>query len=635
MSQLLQHPHLIDGEGPNGFILRLANANGLDISALKALGIFFDIAVLKDFCCLPTEPLNHPLTSFATRLARQWDEYPQLWNFGRCRCCPLCLREGEYWRVGWEHLLFDVCPGHGCWLIDLCDHCGSAISWRRQDLLRCDCGHHYASSKVSDAPDASILLASDLKWKFVDQETACKLLPMQGLSLEQSIRLIRLLGTYGQSQVGRLPQKIMNLGSMDVSWQVSSTAAEIFSCWPENFEHMLHGMLDRSSGTAGQRFPARFGFFYALLYRRFGDAEFVQLRHAFENFVATHWHGPIARRNTRLSQALLERAIWIPANHARRQLQVSTSRLAELVRSGVLVGKERLSEAGRRFLVVRKDSMQSLCPTLKEEIDLSTACEVLGLTRARLRSALPRLFPEARKIEGDANRWAISRVDVNNLSRICEAPVIAQPGAGQVSMDHILRFWCCSEAEVATLLVNLRNGVLKPLGRLGRGVGLSHLVFLEVQVRQMVDLGRGTSSDKWTIPEVAVMLGIKQEVAYFLVRNELLASRSEVIGRRETAMVSREGLDAFRTRYVFARDLAKLHKTSSRSLQSRLAEINIQPVLSATSGACRQVFYEQTQTLKELFPGLSNHAKSSSEGLYRAPGIEFAEIRSLGPIKNS
>lgn len=607
MSQLLQHPHLIDGEGPQGYMLRLANANGLDISALKTLGVFFDVELLKNFRCLPAEGRDLPLIAYATRVARDWSEHPQLWNVGRCRCCPHCLREGKYWQIGWEQFFFDACPVHGCWLIDRCDHCGTGMNWRRQDLLRCDCGHPFANSQTSAAPAASVLLTSDLKEKFFDQRAGCKLLPMQGLSFEQSTRLIRLLGTYGQRHVGRLPQKIQNLGSMDVSWQITSTAAEIFSRWPETFEHVLHGMLDQSSGTAGQRFPARFGFFYALLYRRFGDAEFAQLRHAFENFVAAHWRGPIAKRNTRLSQALLERATWIPANHARRQLQVSTSRLAELIRSGVLVGEERLSQAGRRFLVVRKDSMQSLCLTLEDEVDLSTASEVLGLTRARLRSALQQLFPDARKIEGGANRWAISRADVNSLSRICDAPAIAQPGAGQVSMDHILRFWCCSEAEIATLLVNLRNGVLKPMGLLGKGAGLSRLVFLEVQVRQLVDVRREKGHDKWTIPEVAEMLGVKQEVAYFLVRNGLLASRSEVIGRRETAMVNREGLDAFRERYIFARDLAKLHKTSSRSLRSRLAEINIHPVASPVSGTCRQVIYEQTQTLRELFPESANH----------------------------
>jgi hypothetical protein len=606
LSQLLRHPRLIDGEGPQGFLLRLANANGLDRSSLKTGGVFFHVELLKSIGCLPDDWPDHPLIAYATLVAQEWAERPLIWNTRRCRCCPLCLQEGEYWRVGWEHLFFDVCPVHDSWLVDRCDSCGSAISWRRQDLHRCDCGHHFASSKTSEAPAANVLLANDLKNKFVTQHAVCNLLPLQGLSFEQAGHLIRLLGTYGQNQVGRLPQKIQNAGAMDVSWQVTSTAAEILNRWPHCFEHMLHGMLDQSTASAGQRFPARFGHFYALLYRRFAGVEFSWLRNAFENFVAEHWRGPIARRNTRLAQAMLARATWVPANHARGHLQVSASRLSELVRNGALVGEERLSETGRRFLVVRRDSMQALSPALEDEVDLSTASEMLGLTRARLRTALPQLFPDARKIEGDANRWAISRADVSRFLLICDVPMIAEPGAGQLSIDHVLRFWCCSEDEIATLLAHLRDGVLKPMGRLREGDGLSHLVIVGAHARQLIDGRRGMTHDKWTIPQVAEMLGIKQEVAYFLVRCGLLVAVPEIIGRREAAMVNREALDTFRARYVFARDLAKLHKTSARSLQSRLAEIDIYPAVSPTSGACRQIVYERTQTLLQLFPAATN-----------------------------
>ena len=605
MTSLLCHPHLIEGEGPQGYCLRLANANGLNVANLKALGVHFGVSLLKSLRCLPDAPSSHPLIAYATDVVRQWEQCPPLWNIGRCRCCPLCLHESAHWRMGWELLFFDACPVHGCWLVDRCDCCGSAITWRRQELLRCDCGHHFARSQASEAPAASVNLATDLQHKLRGRDGDSKILPMQRLSFEQATRLIRLLGTYGQSHVGRLPQKIQNVGAMDVSWQVTSTAAEILSRWPESFEHMLRGMLDRSAETTGQRFPARFGFFYALLYRRFADVEFVELRNAFENFVAEHWRGPIAKRNTRLSQAMLARATWVPASHARRQLQVSASRLAELVQSGALLGEKRLSEAGRRFLVVHKDSLQAMSPALNDEVNLSAVSEMLGLTRARLRSVLPQLFPNAKKIEGNADRWAISRADASRLSHICNGPIIAIVGKDQVSMDQILRFWYCSEFEVGTLLCNVRDQILTPTGRLRGPIGLSRLVFQAAAVRQMIEGQRSVNKDRWTVPQIAEMLNVKQEVAYFLIRGGMLTSSVEIIGRREAAMVDREALDTFRTRYVFARDLARLHKTSSRSLQDRLAEINIHPVVSPSPETCRQLIYEQTPALKELFPAMA------------------------------
>jgi len=332
----------------------------------------------------------------------------------------------------------------------------------------------------------------------------------------------------------------------------------------------------------------------------------VNLRSAFEGFVAEHWRGPIAKRNTRLSQALLKNAAWVPANHARRHLQVSTSRLIQLVHSGALIGEERVSEKGRRFLVVQRESMLAMLPALDDEIDLVTASEMLGLTKTRMRSALPRLFPNARKAEGDANRWAISRAEILSLLERCNVPAIPKVVAGQVCFDHVLRFWCCSEDEIASLFKAVQDGSLRPLGRLGLGGGLSCLVFEEEQVRHNIDHGRSDAHDKWSIPRVAEMLNIKQEVAYFLVRQGLLATDTEIVGRRQAAMVTRDGLKAFRDRYIFARDLAKLHKTSSRSLQFRLAEIAIHPVTCPAGGVGRQVIYEQTQALKELFPQVLN-----------------------------
>lgn len=598
---LLQHPTIKVGEGPNAYLMRLSEANFIQLSDLKHIGVCIDKAFLKSMCCADSA-FDLTVERYIDRLQTALEKQQSSWNRLSCRFCPLCLLEKAYWPVTWELLLFDVCPTHGCWLVDRCDQCGSNLTWSREKLATCDCGHHLASHDVADAPSSVKALVNELHRKFMGLPDAGEIPVLKDLNFEQCTRLVRFLGAYGDSAALRRPQKIRNAGAMDVSWQITSTASEILSHWPESFHQMLHGMLDRSTESIGQKFPVRFGFFYSLLYRRFGEVEFASVRSAFEDFVALHWRGPIARRNTRLSDALLKRAAWVPANYARRQLQVSSSRLTELVRSGALVGEERVSEKGRRFMVVQKDSMMAMLPSLEDEIDLSRASEILGLTKARLRSALPLLFPNARKIEGEANRWAISRAEVESFLNICSVPDIPNLSEGQVSVDHILRFWCCSEDEITRLLVCFKKRELEPLGRLGPSAGLSRLVFHERQVRELVDLGRDKNHDKWTIPQVAEMLAVKQEVVYFLVRRGMLASYTRVIGRREAALVDREGLDAFHARYVFARDLAKMHKTSSRGLQSRLAKINIHPAVPSLLGACRQVIYEQTPELQALSP---------------------------------
>jgi hypothetical protein len=250
-------------------------------------------------------------------------------------------------------------------------------------------------------------------------------------------------------------------------------------------------------------------------------------------------------------------------------------------------------------------------PVLDDEVDLLTASEILGLKKSRLRLALPRLFPKARKIEGNANRWAISRSSVEYLAHAGNGTAICKPANEQVSLDHVLRYWCCSDDEVTNILVCLKEGTLRPAGRLARGVGLSRLVLLEDEVRQLVETSRTQFQSELTIPQVAEALSVKQEVAYYLVRQGLLASFTAVIGRRSVSLVNRKELNAFLSRFAFARDLAKFRGTSSRSLQSSLATLSIYAVVSPTHDICRQVIYERTPELDVLFPELNNrHQKS-------------------------
>lgn len=600
MSSLLRHPTFLYGEGASGFLLRLANENGLALSSLKSLGIFFQLNLLMKMRCIGSDEDNKDILRYARHLELQIDTRPLLWNHRYCRFCADCLKEHEYWRVGWELLFMDVCAKHECWLIDRCDACGEDVTWSREKLLRCNCGHNFAQSTPMEAPKSVVQLAKALELKLIRGTDAECIGLLTGLSLEQTQRVIRFLGCYGQASAGRLPQKVSNAGAMDVSWQITSIAAEVLSRWPTSFNQLLQGMLDRSSDSTGQRFPREFGFLYGSIFRRFAEPEFDFLRTAFESFVVEHWHGPIAKRNTRLSLAILERSAWVPANHAKRKLQISSSRLAELVRSGVLVGETRVSGTGRSFLIVRKDSLAALLPSLSDQIDLMAASEMLGLTKSRLRSVASQLFPDARKIEGAANRWAFSRASVSALLEACDAPEASTVGGGQVCMDHVLRYWLCSDAEIAVILVALRNDRIRPVGRLQRGVGISHLIFLEEPLRQIIEQTRRASIALWTIPEIAEKLAIKQEVAYYLVRAGMLEAQQKIIGRRRTFLVTQHGLDTFQRKYIFARDLAKHHKTNSRSLQFRLAQVNILPVVSPSTGTCRQAIYAKTPELTEL-----------------------------------
>ena len=156
-------------------------------------------------------------------------------------------------------------------------------------------------------------------------------------------------------------------------------------------------------------------------------------------------------------------------------------------------------------------------------------------------------------------------------------------------------------------MASLNEGTLKPVGRLSQGEGLGCLVLVEEQVLKLVETCREMSQGALTVPKVADLLNIKQEVAYYLIRQGLLTSFTAAVGRRTVALVSRDELDVFRTRYVLARDLADFRKTTSRSLLSRLAAIGIFAIVNPNRDPCRQAIFERTPELEVLFPELRRH----------------------------
>jgi hypothetical protein len=462
----------------------------------------------------------------------------------------------------------------------------------------CDCGRHFGSNRASLAPQHVVRLAHDLEQKLLQGDEPLDLPILLGLSFEQVARLVRLIGSYGQPSPGRRPQKIRALGDLTVSWQVTSIAAEVLGLWPMGFQQLLRNLLNREVAQGNSRLPARFGYFYSALFKRFAEPEFDFLRIAFEDFIATHWESSLAKRNSRLSEALLQRAPWVPAKHARQYLSISPARLDQLVQADTLLVKETYSATGRRFLMVNRQSMESLRPIVRDDLDLASASDLLGLKQSRLRGVVTELLPAAQRIGGGLRLWSIPRSEVQKILEVVSGCKPCRSVLeGEVSLDHTLRFLSCTDTEVAKLLVAIRDHMLMPVAKTPTGRGLGQLILNKSAVRELLGSSRKEVSELLTIPEMATALCVKQEVAYFLVRNGLVESELHDVGRRSMAMVQREALEAFKGSYVFARDLAKHSRTSSRSLQAQIAAMGFHPIASPEIGGCRQVLYRLSESL--------------------------------------
>lgn len=607
---LLLRPQVALGDGPCGYLMQLAEANRLAMRDMVAIGVTFDADVLRMQRCAPPEGIDPVLDRYLGYVSSHLAKHPSSWIRRSSRCCPVCLSNLSRWRVGWEILYADACPTHNVWLIDVCS-CGQPITWQRGTLLKCDCGRPLQRQPSASCPEAVARLSAALADKMFGNSTTSGLGPVDELSVSQLQRLIRLLGSYCDSDPGRRPQKISHQDRLATSWRLTSLGAELLKGWPESLYAVLDRMQHERSADGCGRLSGSFGYFYTALYKGFPEEVFAPLRDAFENYVADHWRGALGKRNRRLPPSILQRAAWIPANHACQRLGISLRRLTTLIGEKRIAGETRLGPSGREFIVVRREDVDSQVAALSREVDLYTAAGILGVTKRRMQILLPRLFPEAHRTTNVTSPWAIPRERLDRLTEI----IIAAQGVTTIPVEsivlaHVLKFWAWTDAVVADAISAIIANELVPLCALSGVPGIAALTFREHDLREWHARTRHAATDLMTVPEVADRLGIKQEVAYALTRTGLLPTVALNAGTKRGGQgISSVALEAFGRRYVFARDLAKRLGRSPKAVVKNLALLGLRPVCGPQVDGCRQVLYESNQELTRAVASLTAASK--------------------------
>ncbi len=570
----LVRPEHISDEGPCAFRFRLALANLLSVRELKQF--------LSESTLMPTR------VSPSTPSSREGTTWVQRW----ARFCPSCLASRRCWLIGWEILFADACAKCGDWLVDTCTECTSQISWQRHHLMRCTCGKFLPDERTCAAPASVVHLSQALQCVGSGGQST-RLLVLRGLSLPQCIRLVRLLGAYGNSVGCSWPQKVNEVDTLQASWPITTIAAEILATWPIGFIQLLGKLRDQSKNEDKGKLSKAFQGFYSALYKGFSDPEFDFLRTEFENYVAGHWTGAMGKRNRRLDEAVLGAMSWIPANHACRILDVSRRRLNSLIDDGRISGERRLTVGHREFIVVRRADVESFSSTLHDGITLTDVAVRMGITKQRLLKLLPIICPQAKKIGPVGCPWAIPASWIERWETLLRIQQQAYPvELATVTMGHLIRYWPWTSDQIGLLLVDIWTGKVRPIGvTVGKGVGT--LIFSVDHLRQWFSENQRQLGTELSIPDIALRIGIKQEVVYALVRSGLLQATMYKVGRRCEQRVRIGVLEDFERRYVLCRDIAQLLRRSPRAVAKFLLAERVQQVAGPGIDKCRQIIFRR------------------------------------------
>lgn len=530
------------------------------------------------------------------------------WNVRYSRFCPLCLRQHGIWKVEWECMFYDVCHLHQCWLVGTCSVCGNEITWKRGHLLQCDCGSRFSSERPVVAPDSVAGLAVAMASRFVGGMADDKITLLEQCNLAQIQRITLLLGSYADNPAGSRPQKIPNLGSLCVSWRLTSLAAEILVDWPRSFFSLLKQMDGTTTPTKQPlTLGKQFGHLYFAAYRVLKDPCFDFLRDGFQEFLINHWRGPIANRNKRLHENFRSKGGWIASNVACKELGISPKRLRHMIDDGTIVGHVFLhAQSGRICALVNRDDIAEARNTVDEHLDLRSAGIALRLGKKRMMNIRSRLFPGARRATSAANSpWIIPRKDIECILKVgAGLKICSEIDGARVSFGDVIRYWMWSDECIAELILQIVDGSRLPIAKLEGGKGINSWIFLKQDLHEWHRAWSSAGCETFSVSELAAYLGVKQEVAYFLVRKGFIQSSTEsklgVTGRR----VSKIAIEEFQQSYLLLAKIARNLNSSTRGLLTKLASLQIHPISGPGIDGGRQVVMRRTPQLELVLSAL-------------------------------
>lgn len=593
-------------EGPQGYLLRLAESNLLSTYELKSMGIAFDYDLMLSNGLLVDQAIDPDLHRHVAYISELWQSEARVWNMQYSRFCPDCLAEHGYWKVEWELNFYDVCHHHQVWLVDQCSSCGNKLTWQRSQLTRCSCGSILHAEQSKQCPISMRDTASAISAKILQLDSEALPEVLQKTDIEQTQRLIRYLGNYMSLAAGKNPLKMRQAGDLNHSWPVTTLAAEVIADWPNAFHHGLTQLekLNRADGRPSLN--EVFGQAYHYVFKALKEKPFEELRHQFELWINAAWKGGVARRNKRLTSTLMKEAAWVPASVACDFLGVSHQRLALLIREGSIEGETHVSNKGRNFVMVRRDNLQQVKDHLFGLIDMTTAGQLLGLQKRRMRQLLNLVFADAKKLgTAPGAPWAVSRLEVNRLLELSvNLEYISIPDEDSVSLGHVLRYWAWSNEDIASLIFSVKSHEIKPTNLLDTVPGIAAWNFKESELKNWKLKNQNGMGTWLTITQAAKFLGVKEQVAYELVHLGYL--QSEVMPKqiKRGTRIRRSTIDEFNQHYIFATKIAEAMGCSPRKVINHLASFEKHPLSGPNIDGARQVLYKREEVISLIDKGL-------------------------------
>ncbi|MCA8153159.1 hypothetical protein [Burkholderia contaminans] len=427
--------------------------------------------------------------------------------------------------------------------------------------------------------------------------------------------ILHLGATTDTTEYMLTPKAWRNLTLSETSRLIAAAYSRLTD-WPFKFHDFLREeeRSIRDAGETSLQSPRLRRLKKFLLHELASDLNF--LLDGFRGYMRDQSMDTLDRRRHWATVDDIQSQAYITATAAARQLGIRAATLHALAARVGVTETPKPGGIRRHFTLIKRTALSSLKQELVDEIGLRTMSLLLGVSMPRVEQLadvgmLKRRTVTHGLISTSFFRRSEASELIDSIKRCGEA--VANPDR-EISFAEVSKYFLSQRAEFVSLIravqeqrISLRRWDESARGIAGAIFGREE--FLNWH-RQQCCIGGVT------IPEAAVHLHIKQEVAYHLVKSGLLKGRRAIRGRRTVTLITPDALSDFEQGYVSAVELAKAASLSVGTVMAILSDIGIAPICGPQTDGSRQNIYRRGD-IKLASEALNTSAKAWVE--YKQP----------------
>lgn len=588
-------PMPFEDEDLLGFLARCANSNALTVTELVKAFRSTSQTGMRTW----VREVEHPLI-----WDNQFDEllHPstrpaRAWSHRNRKFCPHCMIEAGYWRASWCLMLATCCPRHGIWLQERCGSCGTTLSIEAMRCFRCDaCGKSLfdADSAVQPAGREALWIVQQLTLRVARSGERSDHITGD-LTLSEFHELALRVGVRGSIVNTNKPLKLKEAGALTVAIPIAEGAGRALMNWPYGFEDMLGAIREQRGNASSWKIRQAMGPIYWDIYHYLKAPRFDFVRTAFESYIRDHWEAPLACRNRHIGLPLVRNHTWVPVCEAAKRSGVEPALLKRMAKGREIAAREQLRKSGRCARIVNLASVGDYAGRVQQAMSAEQAATHLGISRKRIRQLLDAgLLAVLGGTPRAGQRWWI---DPRSLDRCAHSGrKMATEPKNSVSVTQLAKYTIASAESFVSLISAIQTGELPVWVPPGSKQEIGKWRLRKDNLVKWRAVTEEVRASRLSVDDVAVQLGVKQEVAYALVRAKLLPATIDSAGRRVAQWVDIHALSEFRERYILGTELASLARTSPKQIAQRLKACGIQPIAGPGSAriVCRQYVWQRT-----------------------------------------